>query len=81
MEKTIFAAAELVGVRHLTDATVVAVCYGEAGFYPIYTRMAVDELNPEDVTPEIVESAVIGSMFGWNVPGAALAVAYFVNQG
>jgi hypothetical protein len=59
---------------------VFAVRQGETGFYPIFTRRAAADLNADNMTPEILESAIAGSMFGWHVPGAALATAYALES-
>lgn len=56
-----------------TDAPVICYKLGETGFWPIYTKKDVTDLNWDGVTEEILESAEIGSMFGWDVPGAKLA--------
>lgn len=74
MSMTYFVDADALPVN--TPVKVFAVKHGESGFYPIFTRRTAAELNPDDMTPEIVESAIAGSMFGWHVPGAALATAY-----
>lgn len=74
MSMTFFVnAADLPLVSHVK---VLAVRHGESGFYPIFTRRTAEELNPGNMTREILDSAIAGSMFGWNVPGAALATAY-----
>jgi hypothetical protein len=49
---------------------VIAVKRGESGYYPIYTHLTADELNKGKVTPPQREAMLIGSMFGWDVPGA-----------
>lgn len=72
MKTTFFIDAK--GVQ--TDAPVIAVKAGQSGYWPIYSRRRADVLNPKDMTPAILESAMAGSMFGWNVPAAALAMAY-----
>ena len=60
-------------LKHSTDAQLVAYQYPEQGWWPIYTGLDPSELNHPDATPEIIESASIGSMFGFDVPGAKLA--------
>lgn len=74
-ETVIYAEAEKLGIN-VAPAKVFAVKIGAPGFIPIYGRFAADSLNTPDVTPEIVESAVAGSMFGWDCPAAQLAVKY-----
>lgn len=56
-----------------TDAPVIAFVYQETGFWPIRTSLTANDLNPVDMTEEVIESAEIGSMSGWHVPGARLA--------
>lgn len=52
-------------------APVIAVKRGERGFWPIFTQQTADELNEaEGVTPAQREAMHIGSMFGWDAPGA-----------
>lgn len=54
-----------------TKAPVVAVKRGEAGFVPIFSRMSADDLNfAMGVTPAQREAMLVGSMFGFDVPGA-----------
>lgn len=57
-------------------AKVIAIKVGERGYFPIYGKFSAEELNTDDVTPEIVESAVAGSMFGWGCPAAKAARQY-----
>jgi hypothetical protein len=65
-------------VSHSTDAPVIAVEYMERGYYPIYTHATAEVLNlNKNVTPDILEAALMGSMFGWTVPAARPAVDYF----
>ena len=56
-----------------TDAPVIAFVYQETGFWPIATSLTAIDLNPVDMTDEVLESAEIASMSGWHVPGAKLA--------
>jgi hypothetical protein len=58
------------------DAPVVALIEGEIGYWPIYSRADVDDLNLEPLPPEVAEAALAGSMFGWHVPAAAEAAAW-----
>jgi hypothetical protein len=51
--------------------SVIAVKRGEMGYYPIHTPLTVDELNERaGVTKAQAEAMHIGSMVGWEVPGA-----------
>jgi hypothetical protein len=68
-------------VEHQTTAPVIGLKLGERGFYPIHTPLDVEYLNGEAVSPEVIESAVIGSMFGWDVPGAIPALQGFERDG
>lgn len=68
------------GYAFSTDAPVVAIKYGESGYYPIYTRATADSLNGDAVTPDIMLSAIVGSMFGWDVPGAKDARDFFLGR-
>ena len=61
-------------VQHQCDAPVIAIKAFERGFYPIYTKAQPCELNNERFSMEEIDAAIFGSMFGWNVPGAAAAV-------
>lgn len=62
-------------VDHQTDAPVAAVKAWERGFYPIYTKATPETLNaPRGWTPEVLEAAHLGSLCGWNCPGARAAV-------
>jgi hypothetical protein len=56
---------------------VIAIKVGEPGYYAL-ERIHADpaELNPEGTTPEVIESAIAGSMFGWDVPAAQLAIEF-----
>ena len=54
-----------------TEAPVIAVKRGEYGYHPIHTTATADELNERrGVTPAMREAMLVGSMFGWHVPGA-----------
>lgn len=55
-------------------APVVAIRAFERGYHPIYTKAQPSDLNGGKFTLEEVEAAIIGSMFGWNCPGAKPAV-------
>lgn len=50
---------------------VIAVKRGEPGFHPIHTKLSADELNEAaGVTAAQREAMHMGSMMGWDVPGA-----------
>jgi len=66
--------ATMAHVSHDTDAPMVCVKVGETGYWPIYTNRSADELNGPGVGEDVLLAAVVGSMFGWRVPGAQLAV-------
>jgi hypothetical protein len=65
---------------------------GESGYYPAdgydsandtieQVKERVEELNARIGVPaDVALSASIGSMFGWNVPGAQAAVRFFAAQ-
>lgn len=59
-------------VEHSTDAPVFAVKGFRRGYYPIYTHATAESLN-KDTPPDVLESALIASVAGWNCPGAAAA--------
>lgn len=63
-------------VAHSTKAPVFAVKSFERGYYPIYTRSNAAKLNDDKLTPEVLESALIASVAGWDCPGAKEARAY-----
>ncbi len=73
-EPTFFMVAD--PVLNCTDAPVVAIVVGEVGYFPIYTMKTADELNCGKLPDDVAEAAIAGSMFGWDCPGAAAAVAY-----
>jgi hypothetical protein len=54
-----------------TTGQVICIVRGEHGYFPIYTRSTADKLNEGiGVTKEQAEAMLVGSMFGWSVPGA-----------
>lgn len=67
-------------IYQTTDSPIVAFIYGEAGYYPIYTALKAEALNDKDISIEILESAEMGSMIGWDKPGAAIAKQYADNK-
>ena len=80
-KQIVFLNAKDAHVSHSTDAPVIAVEYMERGYYPIYTQSTAEILNRDKgITPEVLEAALVGSMFGWTVPGARPAVDYFKAQ-
>lgn len=56
--------------------TLIAMTVGERRYATIRTKLAPVELNPEGTTDEILESALAGSMFGWDTKAARLAVTF-----
>ncbi len=51
----------------------IRITRGEAGYEPVLSDLSPEMLNAQltpPPTPEQVEAMVVGSMFGWNVPGA-----------
>lgn len=77
IKDTIFMDAKRAHVTHHTDAPVIAVKFMETGYWPIHTRASPDDLNLPGVTEEIIEATLIGSMFGWDAPGAEPAKRFF----
>lgn len=63
-------------VEHSLDAPVYAVKAWERGYYPIYTRLSAADLNKGRYSPEVLEAAQAGSMFGWHVPAAEKAAEF-----
>lgn len=79
-ETIIYADADKFGI--LASTRIIAIKIGEPGFYTVEARAGknADWLNTPDITPEIVESAIAGSMFGWNVPAAQAAVRFHEGE-
>lgn len=58
---------------------VIKVVAGEPGYYPVRFRPAEGQtgadfarfLNGYDMDPAVAEAMLVGSMFGWLVPGAS----------
>lgn len=63
-------------VEHTTDAPVFAVASFERGYHPIYTRATAERLNHGRYTPEVLQSALEASMFGWDCPAANPAASF-----
>jgi len=63
-----------------TSAPVIAVILNDDGYWPIQTMATASQLNPTDMTAEVLDAALAGSMFGWNVPAARAAVEYANNH-
>jgi len=59
-----------------TTSPIVAFKLGEKGYWPIDSLATPCELNHPQVNNEILESAEMGSMFGWHTPGAKLAIDF-----
>lgn len=62
-------------VEHTCNAPVFAVKSFERGYWPIQTPATAEQLNG-DIPAKVLESAEIGSHFGWDCPGAKDAVEY-----
>lgn len=60
----------------LDECPVIAIKEGHTGYWPIWTRRSYEELNQADMTPEIIEAAFAGSMFGWQCEAAKPAIDY-----
>jgi len=60
-------------------ATLFAVREGERGYYSIATVETAASLNPPQIPPEVLESALMGSLFGWDAPCALTALLYSIS--
>lgn len=59
------------------EPPIIAITSGEHGYNPIYTPLTAAALNERTgATPDVVESALEASMFGWHTPAAKLALAF-----
>lgn len=59
---------------HETNAPIIAVKFGETGYWPVRTRLSAQELNePMGWSDDEIESAILASHFGWTCPAAKLA--------
>lgn len=59
--------------KNPSDGETIIIVRGERGYHPFPGRDA-DRFNARrNITPEMVEAMLVGSMFGWDVPGAKLA--------
>ena len=57
--------------RLISDNSPIKIIRGESGYYPQPEYFDVEKLNRlSNVTPEQQEAMLVGSMFGWDVPGA-----------
>ena len=59
--------------RHPETSATVLIVRGEDGYHPVQTFLTPAQLNAalaEPPTPAQVQAMVVGSMFGWQVPGA-----------
>lgn len=62
-------------VAHSGKCPVIAVQYGEQGYWPIHTKRCAAELNERNGwTTDELEAAFHGSMFGWDCPAAQPAI-------
>ena len=60
---------------------MIAIKVGEQGYFPIYTKLSMRDLNDgRDIPASVIESAVAGSMFGWDVPAAHAALDHLHMQ-
>lgn len=57
------------------DAPIVAVKPNELGYWPVQTEISADDLN-KGAPHDVLESAYVASMFGWNCPAAKKAAEY-----
>lgn len=65
---------ELAASRNLEDGQPVIIKRGESGFYPQSASFDPNVFNAQHgVTPAQREAMVLGSAFGWDVPGAYAA--------
>jgi len=56
---------------HPTEETPILIKRGHEGYYPIHPATDVDRFNKErDITSAQIAAMEIGSMFGWDAPGA-----------
>lgn len=69
MENIIFTTPKIAGVDSHTNAPIVAITYLESGYKPFWTTISTEDLNGALVTPEIQESAVVGSNSGTHLIG------------
>lgn len=60
---------------HSTAAPVIMVEVGTPGYWPIWSDVDPARINPEGITLAHQAAALVGSMFGWCVPGADPAKA------
>jgi hypothetical protein len=62
---------ELCAALHPSDGSKIVIRRGVPGYTHAHPRIDVDEFNREEgVTPAQVEAMLVGSLFGWHVPGA-----------
>lgn len=61
--------------------TIIAVEYKEKGYWAISARSSAQDLNEglfdEAPSMDVMNAAIIGSVFGWDVPGAKRAKDFF----
>ena len=57
--------------RNLADDLPIMIMQGQSGYVPLPSDFDIDGYNTRrNVTPAQIEAMIIGSMFGWQVPGA-----------
>jgi hypothetical protein len=62
---------EICAAKHPTDGTPITIRRGESGYYSAPLLLDVDAFNARrGITPNVVLAMLIGSMYGWDVPGA-----------
>ncbi len=76
MPRILFTTAQRAHVAD-TSAPLIAITLGERGYRPVYIRnMDPGLLNPAGTTDAIIESAIAGSVFGWDCPAAQPALDF-----
>lgn len=74
---TIFISSDHPSFPAVEGVRMIVVRVGVKGYFPIHTQLSMRELNDYyDIPEAVVESAVAGSMFGWDVPAARPALDY-----
>lgn len=65
---------EICAHRNLEDGAAIFIKRGEAGYYKPENRIDPNAYNElRHITPEQREAMYVGSLFGWDVPGAYAA--------
>lgn len=58
------------------NCPVIAVKVGEVGYYPVFALVDFETLNGCEIPDDVLESALAGSMFGWDVEAAEAAIEF-----